>query len=596
MSKGKFKVSFFIGLHILTVNAELSTTIEFLHTKVKTKPQDYANLLTGLKPSDNFQASKNKTYRWRWKRLVKILVSDKLSPRGVEIFQNEDGFEVDVKTGLNVQQLIECIPEYDGLAIRSETKVTPRVIEAAKRLKVIGRAGIGIDNVDLEAATKKGIVVMNTPGGNTITTAEHTISMMLALARKIPQANSSIKNRNWEKGKFMGVEVFNKTLGIIGMGRIGSEVGKRAKGLGMNVIAYDPFISREMLKKLEVELVELEELFKRSDFITIHTPLSSETKYLINKQSFQLMKSGVRIINCARGGIVDEADLSEAIISGKVMGAALDVFDHEPPEPDNPLLELEQVICTPHLGASTVEAQESVAIAVAQQMVDYLKKGIISNAVNVPSLGPESLSSIRPYLVLAEKIGRLQAQLCEGRMEEVDLQYRGQIEDKDLSLLAIFFLKGLLETILIESVNYVNAPVLARERGIKVSQTKGGSLEGYANLLTSKLKTDRGESLIAGTLFNGDNPRMVYIDGFQLEAVLEGSMLIFSNIDKPGLIGNIGTTLGNNDINIASMHFGREKIGGRAISVVRIDTPVDQNVMQQLRQLPNVVTVKLVHI
>lgn len=527
---------------------------------------------------------------------MKILVSDKLSAKGIEILQSAEGIQVDVKTGLSAQQLLDCISEYDGLAIRSESKITLQVIEAAKRLKVIGRAGIGIDNVDLEAATKKGIVVMNTPGGNTITTAEHTISMMLALARKIPQANSSIKNRSWEKGKFMGVEVYNKTLGIIGMGRIGSEVSKRAKGLGMNVIAYDPFISREMLKKQEVELVELEELFNRSDFITIHTPLSSETKYLINKQSFQLMKNGVRIINCARGGIIDEEALTEAIKSGKVAGAALDVFDQEPPQPDNPLLMLDQVICTPHLGASTAEAQENVAIAVAQQMVDYLKRGIISNAVNVPSLGPESLSAIRPYLVLAEKIGRLQAQLCEGRMEEVDLQYRGQIEDKDLSLFAIFFLKGLLETILIESVNYVNAPVLAQERGIKVTQTKGGSLEGYANLLTSKLKTDRGESLIAGTLFNGDNPRMVHVDGFQLEAVLEGYMLIFSNIDKPGLIGNIGTTLGNNNINIASMHFGREKVGGKAISVVRIDTPADQNVLNQLKQLPNVVSVKLVHI
>ncbi|MBI4596168.1 MAG: phosphoglycerate dehydrogenase [Candidatus Tectomicrobia bacterium] len=528
--------------------------------------------------------------------MVKVLVSDKLSPRGIEIFKGEEGFEVDIKVGLTSQQIFDCISDYDALAVRSETKVTAQIINAAKRLKVIGRAGIGIDNVDLEAATKKGIVVMNTPGGNTITTAEHTISMMLALARKIPQANASMKNHLWEKGKFMGVEVYNKTLGIIGMGRIGSEVCKRAKGLGMNVIAFDPFISREMPKKLEVELVDLNELFRRSDFITTHTPLSSETRHIVNAQAFQLMKNGVRIINCARGGIIDEAALAEAIRAGKVAGAALDVFDHEPPLAGNPLVGLEQVICTPHLGASTAEAQENVAIAVAQQMVDYLKRGIISNAVNVPSLGPESLSSIRPFLVLAEKIGRLQAQLCEGRMEEVNLQYRGQIEDKDLSLVTVFFLKGLLETILIESVNYVNAPVLARERGIKVTETKGGSLEGYANLVASELKTDKGKSIIAGTLFNGDNPRLVHIDGFQLEAVLEGRMLIFSNVDKPGLIGSIGTALGNNNINIASMHFGREKAGGKAISVVRIDTPADQDVLTQLKHLPNVVSVKLVQI
>jgi D-3-phosphoglycerate dehydrogenase len=402
--------------------------------------------------------------------MMKVLVSDNLSEKGVAILKAA-GLEVDVKTGMKPEELKACIGQYDGIVIRSATKLTSDVIDAAENLKVIGRAGSGLDNVDKAAASKKGIVVMNTPGGNTITTAEHSIALMVSLARNIPQATSSMKDGVWDKKKFTGIELFNKTLGIIGIGNIGGEVAKRAQALQMNIIAFDPFLSDEQAQKMGVKKAALEEVFKKSDFITIHTPLTSETKNIINKKSIKLMKPGVRIINCARGGIVNEKDLYEAISSGQVAGAALDVFEQEPPK-DNPLLGLDSVICTPHLGAATDEAQENVATAVAEQIVDYLVNGTIRNAINFPSIRPDQVPKLRPYISLAEALGLLAAQLLEGSITEVSLEYGGETSALDTAPVTIAALKGLLTPILEETVNFVNAPVIAKERGIEVKEIK----------------------------------------------------------------------------------------------------------------------------
>ncbi|RMG66823.1 MAG: phosphoglycerate dehydrogenase [Nitrospirae bacterium] len=525
---------------------------------------------------------------------MKVLVSDNISPKGVEIMKKA-GLEVDVKTGLKPEELKEIIPEYHGLVIRSATKVTADVIEAALNLKVIGRAGSGLDNVDKEAATKKGIVVMNTPGGNTITTAEHAIAMMFALARNIPQATASMKAGKWEKKKFMGVELFNKTLGILGLGNIGSQVAKRALGLQMNVIGFDPFLSDERAKELGIEKVELDELFERSDFITIHTPLTSETRNLICKQTIAKMKDGVRIINCARGGIVNEKDLYEALESGKVAGAALDVFEKEPPE-DLTLIGHERVICTPHLGASTKEAQENVAIAVAEQIVDYLLQGTIRNAVNFPSIPAEQVPHLMPYIKLSEILGKFTAQLYEGGISEVTLEFRGEAENIDTKPVTIAALKGLLEPILTETVNFVNAPFIAKERGIEVKETKSPDSGDYHNMLVIRVRANGKEHKICGTLIGKREPRIIKVEEFPVEVIPEGTMLFIYNNDRPGVIGNIGTTLGKNNINIARMHFGRVEAGGKAISVVSVDTEISQEVLNEIKALPNILSVHIIKI
>jgi D-3-phosphoglycerate dehydrogenase len=525
---------------------------------------------------------------------MKVLVSDNLSPKGIEILKKA-GLQVDVKTGMSPEELKSVISEYHGIVIRSATKMTADVIEAAENLKVIGRAGSGLDNVDKVAASKKGIVVMNTPGGNTITTAEHTIALMLSLARLIPQATASMKQGKWEKKKFMGVELFNKTLGIIGIGNIGGQVAKKAQGLQMNVIAYDPFLSDEKAKAMGIEKVELEELFKRSDFITIHTPLTAETRGLINAETIKLMKDGVRIINCARGGIVNEKDLYEAIKSGKVAGAALDVFEKEPPE-DYSLLELDNVICTPHLGAATAEAQENVAVAVAEQIVDYLVHGTIRNAVNFPSIPQDQLQKLQPYITLAEKLGSFAAQVFEGGITEVTIEYRGDATELNTAPVTIAALKGLLTPILEETVNFVNAPYIAKERGIEVKETKSSDAGDYQSMLSLRVKTKDTEHYFAGTLFSRKDPRIIMVDNFQVEIIPEGTMLFMFNNDKPGVIGNIGSLLGSHNINIARMHFGRESAGGRAISVVSIDTPVTAEQLNEIKKLPNILSVKQVYL
>ena len=521
---------------------------------------------------------------------MKVLISDNISSKCVEILKNA-GLEVDMKVGLKPEELKACIGDYHGLVIRSATKVTSDIISAAKNLKVIGRAGSGLDNVDKTAATKKGIVVMNTPGGNTITTAEHTIAHLVSLARLIPQATMSLKAGKWEKKKFMGVELYNKTLGILGIGNIGSQVAKRMQAFAMNVIAFDPFLSEDKAKIMGVEKVDLKELFKRSDFITIHTPLTPETKYLINKKTFKIMKPGVRIINCARGGIINEKDLYDAIVEGKVAGAALDVFEKEPPE-NNPLLTLDNVIATPHLGASTKEAQENVAVAVAEQIVDYLIHGTIRNAVNFPSIPSDQVSRLQPYINLAEKIGGFAAQMFEGGVTGLTIEYQGDASRINTAPVTIAAIKGFLSPMLEETVNFVNAPVIAKERGIEVKEIKSSDEGDYQNMVALRVKAKDKQSYFAGTLFSKKDPRIVNIDNFKVEIIPEGELLFMYNNDKPGVIGNIGTLLGKNKINIARMHFGRETQGGKAISVVSIDTHASPQIIEEIKKLPNILLVK----
>jgi len=524
---------------------------------------------------------------------MKVLVSDPISAKGIDLLRRENELEVDVKIGLSPQELLQVIPEYEALVVRSETKVTASVVEAARKLRVVGRAGIGVDNVDVEAASKRGIIVMNTPGGNTITTAEHAISLLLALARKIPQAYASLQARKWDRKRFVGVEVYRKTLGVIGLGRIGSVVADRAKGLGMEVIAYDPHISPEVAERIGVEFVEFEDVLRRSDFITVHVPLTPETRGLLGAEALARVKTGVRIINCARGGIVDEKALYDAIQSGKVAGAALDVFEKEPPG-DNPLLSLEEVICTPHLGASTDEAQEQVGVEIARQIIAYLKRGEIQNAVNVPSVDGELLGKLRPYLQLCEQMGSLTSQLVERGIQEVHVRYSGEVAHMGVKPLTVTLLKGILKPFLGETVNEVNAPVLARERGIKVNETTSSEAEYYTSLVDLTLKTDREERRAAGTVFGRHDPRIVMIDGYHIEATPAGYILVFGNIDTPGVIGKIGTILGSNQINIAGMQLGRKAPNDRAVSFVNVDSEIPPQVLAEIQALPNLLYAKLV--
>lgn len=525
----------------------------------------------------------------------RVLVSDSLAEQGLEVLRGADGIEADVKTALSHEELKAVIKEYDAIALRSTTRLSEDIIDAADRLKVIGRAGIGVDNVDIEAATKKGIVVMNTPEGNTITTAEHTISMLLALARNIPQACASVKAGKWERKTFMGKEVLNKTLGVIGIGRIGRIVADRARGLHMNVIAYDPYISPDVVTKLGVEMVTMDELLARADFITVHAPKTKETIDLIDARAFEKTKDGVCIINCARGGIVNEEALYEAIQSGKVAGAALDVFSQEPPE-DNPILGLDRVICTPHLGASTVEAQVNVSVAVAEQIVDYLLRGTVRNAVNVPSLSAEILTHLQPHLHLAEKLGSFAVQVIQGGLQEVHLEYTGDVAQYGVDPVTSALLKGMLAPVLSENVNYVNAPVLAKERGVKVTEAVTEKHEDYSNLITIRAISNEAEISVSGTLLGKNKPRLLKIDNFLVESVPEGNILFIYNEDKPGVIGSIATALGRKDINIGMMHCGRDRLGGEAVLLINLDEPIPREVLEEIRRIPHIVRVTQVEL
>jgi D-3-phosphoglycerate dehydrogenase len=523
--------------------------------------------------------------------IKRVLVSDPLSNKGLEILGKAKNLKVDLKPGLTPEELKKIIPEYDAIVIRSETKLKSDIIEAAERLKVIGRAGIGLDNVDLPAATKKGIVVMNTPQENAIAAAEHTLAMILSISRKIPQATASMKGGKWEKKKFMGVELYNKTLGLVGIGVIGTIVADRARGLKMKVIGYDPYLSKEVAEKKGVDLVSLDELLSRSDFITVHTPLTEETRNLIDKNAIAKMKKGVILVNCARGGIINEKDLYDAIKAGKIAGAALDVFEKEPAT-GNPLLELDEVISTPHLGASTGEAQENVAIAIAQQIVDYLVLGEARNAVNIPMVSPDILPFLRPYLRLGEKLGSFLGQICDYAIEEVLIEYHGELVDYGTRPVMISILKGLLTPFVGETVNYVNAPVMAKERGIRITELTSAAHEDFANLIAITARSKMEQNTIAGTPFGRKELRIVKLNDFLIEAIPEGYILLINNYDKPGVIGNIGTTLGSQNINIATMQFGRDRMGGNAISLLHLDAPLPPGMLGEILRMPNIISAR----
>ncbi len=521
--------------------------------------------------------------------MPKVLISDALSPRAAEILDHR-GVEVDMLPGIGAKELKERIAGYDGLAVRSATKVTADLLAQAPRLKVVGRAGIGVDNIDVAAATQRGIVVMNTPYGNSITAAEHTVAMLFALCRQIPAADRSTQTGKWEKSRFMGVELTGKTLGLIGCGNVGSSVAERALGLRMKVAAYDPFLSAERAIDLGVEKVTLDELFARADFVTLHTPLTEATRNLIDAAALAKMKRGVRLVNCARGGLVVEADLAAALDSGQVAGAAIDVFVEEPAV-KNPLFGRDNVVATPHLGAATTEAQENVALQIAEQMADFLLTGAISNAVNVPSLTAEEAKRIRPYMKLAEQLGSFAGQLTETGIVSVEIEYEGAVAEQNVRPLTAIALTGLLSPQL-ASVNMVNAPVICRERDIRVSETLRAEPADYQTLIRVVVTTERRRREVAGTLFGGDKPRLVSVEGIPLEAELGGNMLFVRNLDKPGFIGALGNTLGAAQVNIATFHLGRAAPGHDAIALVEVDQPLTHEILDAVRALPNVIQVK----
>jgi D-3-phosphoglycerate dehydrogenase / 2-oxoglutarate reductase len=518
---------------------------------------------------------------------ARVLISDALSPAAVAIFK-ERGLEVDFQPALgkDKDKLAEAINGFDGLAIRSATKVTPKIIERAKNLKVIGRAGIGVDNVDVAAATARGIIVMNTPFGNSITTAEHAITLMLALARQIPEADTSTRAGKWEKNKFLGVEIFGKTLGVIGCGNIGSIVADRALGMKMKVIAYDPYLSDQRALDLGVEKVELEELFRRADFITLHTPLTDKTRNIVNAETLKLTKKSLRLINCARGGLVDEAALFETLSCGRIAGAALDVFVTEPAT-DSPLFALPNVVCTPHLGAATTEAQENVALQIAEQMSDYLIRGAITNALNFPSISAEEAPKLKPFIALAEKLGSFAGQLTETGIQRVQVAYEGFVAQMNTRALTSAAIAGLLRPML-QDINVVSAPTVAKDRGIVVEETRRDAEGDYESLITLTVTTDRQSRHVSGTVYADGRPRIVNIKGIRMDAEFGRSMIYITNLDKPGFIGKFSSTLGDAGINIATFHVGRDAPGGNAVALIEIDGDLPAAVLAKVRALPQV--------
>ncbi|MHB8790701.1 MAG: phosphoglycerate dehydrogenase [Desulfobulbaceae bacterium] len=519
---------------------------------------------------------------------MKVLISDNLSPVGEKILRDA-GLDVEVKTGLPPEELKAIIPQYDGLVIRSATKVRQDIIEAATNLKVVGRAGIGLDNVDIPAASQKGIVVMNAPDGNATTAAEHAIAMIMSLARNIPQATASMKAGKWEKKSFMGREVTGKTLGIVGIGRIGSIVANRAQGLKMKVIAFDPFMPPELVEKIGVELVDLMELARRADFISVHTPLTKENHHLLSTEFFATMKNDAMFVDCARGGVVDEAALHQALVEGQIAGAALDVFEKEPTTLEStPLLGLNNFICTPHLGASTSEAQENVAVAIAEQVADYLLKGVVRNAVNVPSVSDDVLASIGPYINLGEMLGSLHMQIAHGGVEEVNIEFTGDLAGLNTNPITVAFLKGLFTPILQDAVNFVNAPLIAKERGIRVVESRSEQAADFTNLLRVTVKTTEGQNLLAGTVFGKKEPRLVRLNSFRLEALPSGPMLLVYNKDVPGVIGELGTILGKHKVNISRMTVGREESSQQNVILLNTDARIPRDLLAKVQELAHI--------
>ena len=517
--------------------------------------------------------------------MPKVLISDQMDPKAAEIFR-ANGVEVDEKPGLTKEELIAIIGGYDGLAIRSATKVTPEVLEAATNLKVVGRAGIGVDNVDIPAATSKGVVVMNTPFGNSITTAEHAIALMFALARELPAADASTQSGKWEKNRFMGVELTSKTLGLIGAGNIGSIVAERALGLRMKVIAFDPFLTPERAMDLGVEKVTLDDLLARADFITLHTPLTDQTRNILSRENLARTKQGVRIINCARGGLIDEQALKEGLESGHVAGAALDVFAEEPAR-QSPLFGTPGFVATPHLGASTTEAQVNVAIQVAEQMSDYLTSGGVTNALNMPSLSAEEAPKLRPYMQLAEKLGSLVGQLEGRRITGIAIEVEGAAAQLNQKPITGAVLAGLMR-VYSDTVNMVNAPFLAKERGLDVREIRHDREGDYHTLVRVSVTTGDGAKEVAGTLFGNAAPRLVEIFGIRVEAELEGEMIYVVNDDAPGFIGRLGTTLGEANVNIGTFNLGRHAAGGEAVALVSLDSPVEEATLAEVKAIPGV--------
>lgn len=524
---------------------------------------------------------------------MRILVSDPLSPEGLALLEREAG--VDLKTGLSEGQLVEIIGNYDALVVRSGTRVTAPVIDAGKNLKVIGRAGVGVDNIDVERATQRGIIVINAPEGNTIAAAEHTVAMLTSLARNIPQAYCSMREGRWERGRFMGVELTKKVLGVIGLGRIGGEVARRARAMGMTILAYDPYIASEQAEKIGARLVPLEQIYRESDFITLHMPRTETTYHLIGEAELARMKPGVRLVNCARGGLIDEEALYNALRDGKVAGAALDVFEKEPPG-DNPLLLLPNVVITPHLGASTEEAQVNVALQVGEQVLLALQGEPVVSAVNVPAMLPEAMAGLKPFLPLMRILGSFYIQNFGGQVEEIELHYGGAVAAMPLAPLTTSCLIGLLSYILGEQVNFVNAPHIARSRGIRVREVTSKDIENFANLVVLTVKSgDRAHS-VSGTIFNRSDIRLAQIDRYRIEVVPSQYMLVCHYVDKPGVIGRVGTLLGKNGINIAGMQVGRQSIGGEAVMVLQVDDPIAPALLEEVDRLEGIVSTRFVRL
>jgi (S)-sulfolactate dehydrogenase len=517
----------------------------------------------------------------------RVLVSDDLSADGVALMKKA-GLEVDVKVGLKPEELEQIIGGYEALAVRSATKVNARLLEKATRLQVVGRAGVGVDNVDLDAATRRGVVVMNTPGGSAVTVAELTLAHMLALARHLPQATASVKGGKWEKKKFQGHQLAGKTLGVVGMGNIGSVVVSRCQGLGMEVVAYDPFISAEAAAKMGVGLVTLDELWGKADVISLHVPLTEQTRYLVNAQTLARMKKGVLLVNCARGGVIDEKALADALASGHVAGAALDVFEKEPVPLDSPLLKLDSFICTPHLGASTEEAQAAVAVAIAEQIAQFLTQGVAQNAVNLPSLPRDVLQRVAPYLVLAQKLGALAAQLAPEGATEVRVETAGDLSTAPSRPITTAVLKGLLRHVLDAQVNDVSAPAIAKERGLTVREERVAEHTDYASLLTVAVRGKGVEVVVSGTVYGKQEARIVRVNQFRLEAVPEGDLILCENDDAPGVVGQLGTALGQAGVNIANIFLARDAERKGAVSLINVDSAPPPAVLVSLRALPHV--------
>jgi len=521
--------------------------------------------------------------------MFKVLVSDPISDFGLKQLMNANDVEVIKKTGLSEDELISIIGEFDALLVRSQTKVTERIMKAGVKLKVIGRAGVGVDNIDLDAATNQGIIVINAPDGNTITTCEHTFAMMMALARHIPQAYAKTIEGEWDRKSFLGVELRNKTLGVFGLGRIGIEVAKRAMAFGMTILGYDPFMSEERAVQLGIKIASLDEIVRAADFMTVHTPLTSETHHMIGKQQFDVMKPGMRIINCARGGIIDELALVEALDQGIVAGAAFDVFENEPPSPDHPFLKHPKIIVTPHLGASTFEAQENVAIDVSEQVIHILRNEPFKNAVNMPSIAPELLNKLQPYFKLCEHLGNSLAQMTDGAVREVSIECTGELAELDTSPLSSYVLKGVLSHHLGSGqVNIINALHLAKQRDIQFVSQQSLFSQNASNKITVRLKTSVEERWVTGSSIPGVGDRLIRVGPYPVEIAPKGQLLLISHIDTPGLIGRVGTALGANDVNIASMQVGRQEIGGSAVMILEVDNRASKTVTEELETIPEI--------